>query len=222
MTTTDRLTYILEQCTGRKVLHLGCTDWPYTERKLAGGALLHAKLQEVTAALVGVDADQAGVAYFQQHGFPETYFDNVERLEHPGIARQSYDVILAGEIIEHLENPGVFLRTVQKLMNERTELLVTTINAFCFFRFLFYLCGKELVHEDHNYYFSPTVLRRLLTRCGLEVTECLHYAIGREIRALNPRRIVWLDDVGRTLFPRASDGLIMKARRAHSGPGASV
>jgi hypothetical protein len=51
-----------------------------------------------------------------------------------------------------------------------------------------------------------------MTRCGLEVIGFEHYPIGKEIRALNPRRIVWLDDVGRFFFPRASDGVICKAR----------
>lgn len=212
----DRAAYILEQCANRRVLHLGCTDWPFTERKMASGALLHAKINQVATSVVGVDADQEGVKFFQQHGFPETYCENVERLEHPGIVPHAYDIIVAGEIIEHLENPGTFLRSVQKLMTDKTELLVTTINAYCWFRFLYYLLGKEMVHEDHNYYFSPAVLRRLLTRCGLEVTDFKHYAIGREVRALNPRRIVWLDDLGRIFFPRASDGLICKARRSTS------
>ena len=98
-------------------------------------------------------------------------------------------------------------------MSRETELIITTINAYSFLRFLYYLGGRELVHPDHNYYFSPAVLRKLLTRCGLEITGFHHYAIGLEIRALNPRRIVWLDDLGRWLFPRASDGVIFKARR---------
>ena len=116
---TDRVTYMLEQCAERRVLHLGCTDWPFTERKLAGGALPHAKLKAVAASLVGVDADAAGVAHFQQNGFPETYLGNVEHVENPEVVRRSYDVILAGEIIEHPENPGTFLRSIQTLMTDR-------------------------------------------------------------------------------------------------------
>lgn len=209
----DRVTYLLEQSAGKRVLHLGCTDWPYTETKLKGGALLHGQLRNSARELTGVDMDAEGVACLRRLGFAETYCDNVEQFAAPEVRARQYDLILAGEIIEHLENPGLFLRAVQTLMTRETELIITTINAYCFFRILYYLGGNEMVHPDHNYYFSPVVLRKLITRCGLEVTEFHHYAIGREIRALNPRRIVWLDDLGRWLFPRASDGVIFKARR---------
>jgi len=216
---TDRITYILEACRGRQVLHLGCTDWPYTEKKLSTGTLLHARINSVAASLVGVDADRDGVACFMKIGFPETYLENVENFSEPRVCQRKYEVIVAGEIVEHLENPGLFLRSVQKMMTPTTELIVTTINAYCFFRIVYYFLGKELVHEDHNYYFSPTVLKKLITRCGLDIVDFKHYPIGKEIRALNPRRIVWLDDFGRLLLPRASDGLIYKARLKTASPG---
>ena len=178
----DRVSYLLEQSAGKRVLHLGCTDWPYTETKLKGGALLHGQLQRSARELTGVDLDAEGVECLRRLGFAETYRDNVEQFTAPEVRSRQYDVILAGEIIEHLENPGLFLRAVQQLMTRETELVITTINAYCFFRFLYFLGGNEMVHPDHNYYFSPVVLRKLITRCGLEVTDFRHYAIGREIR----------------------------------------
>jgi hypothetical protein len=71
---------------------------------------------------------------------------------------------------------------------------------------------REDVHPDHNYYYSPVVLRKLITRCGLEVIDFKHYPIGREIRRLCLRKMVFLDDISRLLCPHASDGLIFKAR----------
>ncbi|MDB6026134.1 MAG: hypothetical protein JWM68_2357 [Verrucomicrobiales bacterium] len=212
MTTVDRVTYIVNECRGKRILHLGCTDWPYTEAKLSGGALLHAKINEVAGSLTGVDADEEGVAYFRKIGFSETYVDNVEKFSNALVRDKKYDVIIAGEIIEHLENPGLFLRSVQNVMTTDTVIIITTINAYCFFRFVYYLFKREMVHPDHNFYFSPIVLRKLITRCGLEVVDFRYYPIGKEIRALNPRKMVLLNDIGRLFFPKASDGLIFKAR----------
>ena len=84
----DRVTYIVERCRGKRVLHLGCTDWPYTESKLKDGVLLHAELNKVAKSLIGVDADEAGIEYFRKIGFPETYFDNVEDFKNPSVLKQ--------------------------------------------------------------------------------------------------------------------------------------
>jgi len=209
---TDRVTYILNECKGKRVLHLGCTDWPWTEERIKNGLLLHPKLSATASFLAGVDADSAGVDAFRKLGFSETYVDNVEVFSNPAVRREKFDVIVAGEIIEHLENPGLFLRGVQKLMTPSTELIITTVNAYCFFRFVYYVLRREDVHPDHNYYFSPVVLRKLITRCGLEVTDFKHYPIGREIRPVCLRKMVFLDDISRLMFPHASDGVIFKAR----------
>jgi len=209
----DRCDYIVNRCRSKRVLHLGCTDWPYTEAKRANGALLHARLGHAASSLVGVDLDAEGIACLRRLGFQDAYVDNAECLTEPAVCNRTYDVVVAGEIIEHLENPGRFLRGIQSLMAPQTELILSSVNAYCFFRFFYYLLGREEIHADHNYYFSPRVLCRLLERCGLEVTEFCFYRIGKEIRALNPKRIVWLDDVAMRLFPRASDGVICVARR---------
>jgi 2-polyprenyl-3-methyl-5-hydroxy-6-metoxy-1,4-benzoquinol methylase len=209
---TDRATYIVEQCRGKRVLHLGCTDWPWTEERIKIGILLHPRINESASFLMGVDADPAGVEAFRKLGFLETHVDNVEVFSNPAVRKQTFDVIVAGEIIEHLENPGLFLRAVQKMMSPSTELIITTVNAYCFFRFVYYILGRELVHPDHNYYFSPIVLRKLITRCGLEVTEFRYYRIGTELRDFNPRKLIFLDDLSRNFFPHASDGVIFKAR----------
>jgi 2-polyprenyl-3-methyl-5-hydroxy-6-metoxy-1,4-benzoquinol methylase len=209
---TDRATYVVDQCRGKRVLHLGCTDWPWTEERIKSGLLLHPRINEAASLLVGVDADPAGVEEFRKLGFQETYVDNVEVFSNQAVYKQTFDVIVAGEIIEHLENPGLFLRNVQKVMTPSTDLIITTVNAYCFFRFVYYVLQREMVHPDHNYYFSPVVLRKLITRCGLEVTDFKYYAVGREIRALNPRKLVFMDDVSRLFFPRAADGVIFKAR----------
>lgn len=208
----DRCDFVVDRCQGKHVLHIGCTDWPYTRTKLSHGSLLHARLSLVSRSLVGVDLDAEGVSCLRQLGFAQTYVDNAECLAQPDVRNRSYDVIVAGEMIEHLENPGMFLRSIQSLMNRQTELILTTVNAYCFFRFFYYLLGREEIHPDHNYYFSPRVLCRLLERCGLEIAECHFYRVGREIRALNPKRIVWLDDLAMWMFPRASDGLIVASR----------
>lgn len=208
----DRVAFLIEVCRGKSVLHLGCTDWPITERKRAAGLLLHERLAAVARSLTGVDCDEAGVECLRRMGYTDTHLDDVEEFTNPGVNQRQYEVIVAGEIIEHLENPGNFLRAAQRLMNAESRLVITTVNAYCLFRFLRYLAGKEMVHEDHNFYFSPRVLQKLVTRCGLVVEAFRYYAIGRELRAHIPKHFLWIDDFSRMFFPAASDGVIVVAR----------
>ena len=83
--------------------------------------------------------------------------------------KETFDVILAGEMIEHLSNPGLFLRGIKRFMNRETILLITTINAYCGMRNVIYaLRGKggknEPVHQDHVAYYSYSTLKLLVER----------------------------------------------------------
>ena len=53
----QRLELIKQASAGRKVLHLGCTNWPYTHEALAANMLLHVELERVAKALCRFDYD---------------------------------------------------------------------------------------------------------------------------------------------------------------------
>ncbi len=209
--TVDRTAFILERCAGRRVLHLGCTDWPLTEERFAEGTLLHQRLTTSAASVVGLDADAEGVAYFNQHGLAPCVCGNVETASLEPLGGTPFDVIVAGEIIEHLENPGLFLRACKPLLAPGGILLITTINAYCLFRSLRYLLGRELVHEDHNYYYSPRVLEKLVSRCGYRVDEMLFHGTGREQHFV-PWHYRLLMKLTSSTLPRLSNGVIAVAR----------
>ena len=82
---------------------------------------------------------------------------------------EKFDVIVAGEMIEHLSNPGLFLKGIQRFMSKDTKLLITTINAYMGMRFWIYgLRGQggsfEPVHQDHVAYYSYSTLSLLIER----------------------------------------------------------
>ncbi|MBV9215697.1 MAG: methyltransferase domain-containing protein, partial [Acidobacteria bacterium] len=124
-----------------------------------------------------------------------------------------FDVIVAGEVIEHLNNPGLFLTGVKKLMSPDTKLLITTVNAYCGFRGIYYaLRGRrgvaEPIHPDHISYYSYSTLRHLLDRHDLRVENFLYYDIGVEHRKFSRKPLLWLNDICVRLAPQLADGLI--------------
>ncbi len=57
---------------------------------------------------------------------------------------ETYDVIVAGDIIEHLSNPGRFLGAVSRHLNKEGVFLVTTPNPVTFLRVLELLFKNRL------------------------------------------------------------------------------
>ena len=211
-TLVQRLDVIREMCTGKRVLHLGCTGAPYTDEAIKNEMLLHFELERVAADLWGMDSDLAGIETLKSHGSKQIIYGDLENLDAIDLD-QTFDIIVAGEIIEHLSNPGLFLTGVKRFMGAETLLILTTINAYCGMRFLWYgIRGKrgrvEFVHPDHVAYYSYSTLKLLIERHGLHVENFLFYDIGREHRPHNRWFLNAVNDVCVKLAPQWADGII--------------
>lgn len=214
----DRVAYLIEACRGRRVVHLGCANAPYTEVSIAEDSLLHARLGEVAGELWGVDSDRQGLALLEAHGHERLVEADLESLDGADLPRRP-DVIVAGEIIEHLSNPGRFLHAVKPLMGPATTLLLTTVNAYCGMRFVIYaLRGRggraEPVHPDHVAYYSYSTLHLLLERHGLEVTSFAFYDLGPEHRPHNRFYLNWINDIMVRASRQLADGIVVECRLA--------
>ena len=77
----QRVDYIKEMCRGKKVLHLGCANYPYTESSIENGTNLHLDLMNIAGELYGFDYDQPGIDILERHGVKNLYRADAERLE---------------------------------------------------------------------------------------------------------------------------------------------
>ncbi len=207
-----RVDFIKEMCAGKKVLHLGCTNYPYTEESIKHEMLLHLELGKVAGSLSGFDFDQKGIDILAAAGVENLYRGDLEKLEEVEL-NETFDVIVAGEMIEHLSNPGLFLHGIQRFMNEQTKLLITTINAYSGMRFFIYgLRGKggenEPVHPDHVAYYSYKTLKMVVEKENLQVKEFLFYDLGPEHRPHNHWLYNFVNDASVKFSPQLSDGVI--------------
>lgn len=85
---------------------------------------------------------------------------------------QKFDVIFAGDLIEHLSNLGMFLDSCKKTIKKDGKLILTTPNAFGLFNLIEKIFKKEpSVNKDHTVYFNFLVLKKLLEKNGWEVVE---------------------------------------------------
>jgi len=177
--------------------------------------LLHFELEQMATEIYGFDFDQTGLDQLEARGSTNLFRADLERLENVPVNR-TFDVIVGGEMIEHLSNPGLFLTGIRRFMNRDTKLVITTVNAYCAMRFMIYgLRGKggrnEPVHPDHVSYYSFKTLNLILERQNLKINEFYFYDIGKEHRPFNKWFYNLFNDICVRVSPQLSDGIIAVA-----------
>lgn len=208
----DRVSFIKKISENKKVLHLGCTNYPYTQNSIDQNMLLHFDLEKIAKKLYGFDFDQEGLDILSKHGSKNLFQADLEKLDEVSLD-ETFDVIIAGEMIEHLNNPGLFLQGIKRFMNQNTKLVITTINAYAAIRFVIYgLRGKggenEPVHPDHVAYYSYKTLKLVVQRNNLKLNDFYYYDIGPEHRVYLKWFHKIVNDVSVKISPQLSDGVI--------------
>lgn len=168
----DRLTVLEPLARTADVLDLGIADsWsrkgPTEERVKNDPDLLFRRLANVNPNVVGVDLDRDGVNALRAEGFSAECAD-VETMD---LGRQ-FDLIVAGEIIEHLLNPGLCLLNLRRHIKPGGTLAVSTPNPFyAKQRHKIWRYGRPTVHDDHVAWFDPITLDHLMRRTGWLPTD---------------------------------------------------
>lgn len=182
---------IVEFCKCKKVLHIGACDSPYHIDKTKKGILLHQKLQKVCEELIGIDIDKKTIGELKNLGIDDIFYGDIIRDEYEiDLQKFSFDYIIFGDVIEHLENPGFALDNIKKLMNEHTKLILTTPNCFSYAAMKIILTGKESVHPDHVFWPSKETLSKLLERYNLE-TVYFSYCFYDSFREITLKKLLF-------------------------------
>lgn len=210
----SRVELVQSYCREKNVLHLGCVG---TLESFDKGYSLHQKISEVAARVMGVDADKQAIECLKRKGIQELACADVQA---PGAfkipeIKKPVDVVVAGELLEHLPNPGMCLKNIAELMDkQRSILLVTVPNAFSLRNFFSVLLrNNELVRADHNYYFSYMSIKHLLSSCGFSIVDIFVYS-NLQIARNRVKRIV-KSILNKTVFrysPFMAEGIIVVAK----------
>jgi methyltransferase family protein len=182
---------IVEMCRGRNVLHFGFTDAPLTRERIGGGNLLHTRIRAVANRTYGVDIDEPAMAIYREITGDSRYSRlDIESDDAPVPAiDESFDLIVFGETLEHLRNPGLALGRLRVLCAKYQDcVLCTTVpNAFSTVGFISASNGVELVHPEHYAYYSPVTLRNLLAAQGfgdIAMTVCPYQVHGFDVAGI--------------------------------------
>jgi len=178
----DRHPFIVNRCTGKTVLHIGCVDAGLLEERFASGELLHKKLNDTAALLFGIDIDVDGLNTLRSYGYSNLFAFDLTADETPAALQdQKFDIIILSEILEHLPNPGRMLERLKDFMEPgQSQLIISVPNAFSVSNVLNMTRNVEHVHPDHNYYFSFVKLNNTLKKSGFNIAERFVYIFDTE------------------------------------------
>jgi 2-polyprenyl-3-methyl-5-hydroxy-6-metoxy-1,4-benzoquinol methylase len=221
----DRFDYLCDLTRARRVVHVGFVDAGCQQLNEQSGAWLHEHLARTAGELVGLDLDEAGVADARDRGYEAYAVDcrDVDAVHALGLVPA--DVVVAGEVIEHLDDPGGFLDGVHSLVAPGGLLVVTTPNATGLVNAAALLGNLEVNHPDHVAMYTCATLDAMLRRHRWNPVE--HAVFLQQVKSspgddardrlltTGARAVLGLERLlARFGRPYAADGLIVTARAA--------
>ncbi|MDR0562513.1 MAG: class I SAM-dependent methyltransferase [Spirochaetaceae bacterium] len=173
---TDIETRFLPQ--GRSsLLDVGC----------ATGALLES-LRNRGWKVRGIEIGLPSADYARQVRNLEVYSLSLAENRFPA---ETFDVVLASHLIEHLNDPANFVREVYRILRSGGYFLITTPNIAGFQARLFKSRWRSAIF-DHLYLFSVKTLSQLLVKNGFRIEKVITW--GGLAAGTAPKPIKWIFD----------------------------
>lgn len=180
----QRINLLKKYIENKEVLDIGCVD--HSWRRYQKKDWLHKKIKDYAKSLTGLDYLQEDVEKLNKLGYT-ILCANAENFE----LKKKFDVIFAGELIEHLNNVGLFLNSVKKHLRKNSLFILTTPNVFALGNIvrivLEFLGFKMKDNPEHTHWYDNQTLRQVLNRNGFEIEECFTFYPNRY-----PKFLDWL------------------------------
>ena len=149
---------------GKRVLDVGCSSGYLARPLVARGC-----------TVVGIEQDPAA-AEAAREICEEVILGDVEELELP-FAPASFDVVLCGDLVEHLRDPERLLARMRPLLRDDGRLVLTTPNVANWALRLGLLFGRwrytdrGLLDRTHVHLFTRQTLVETLESAGFRIVE---------------------------------------------------
>ena len=138
--------------------------------RIQRGTFLHKVLAESANELSGLDIDHESIHAMREIGFSNLHEGNAEKLEDSGIT-DKFDIVIAGDLLEHITCPGAMLNGVSGLLNDGGKFIISTNNAFGLHYQIKRWLGRYTEHFEHVCFYSPETLAHLFERHDYTVLE---------------------------------------------------
>ncbi len=198
----NRLDLLTELCSKKSVVHVGFADHlELIEPKIQKNQWLHKRIMDVSSQCIGVDLNEEAVIFVKEKLNIENVYtsDLINSPPLEEITLNKWDILLLGEIIEHIDNPVMFLKNLNdKYGSSVGSLIVTAPNAFRYKNAKVFMNKEEYINSDHRYWLTPYTLAKIGVEAGWNPVR-FEYADGTRF----PMRLFY------QMFPVLGDTIIM-------------
>ena len=147
----------LDDFRGKRVLDLGCGSGYICQQAMKSGAV----------AAVGIDLIDPGASSEESWKFCKADLDSSNWEED---FSDAFDLILAFDIIEHLDSPYRFLQSCYRILSKSGRLVVTTPNSLSWERFYKPDNWSGVQDPQHKTLFTKYTLDFMVRKIGLVPT----------------------------------------------------
>lgn len=169
---------ILQWVKGPDVLDVGCAghvpepDSPYW---------VHGGLRDRFQTVVGIDINEKKVRMLRDLGYEDIHLASAEEFQ----LDRRFDSIVAGELIKHLSNPGLFLQRCREHLKPHGRVILTTPYPFSLLYVLYaiFKFPKTCENTEHACWFCLKTLMELANRHGFKV---VHWNLIEDYRLDSP------------------------------------
>jgi len=114
--------------------------------------------------VIGIDINRDEVIKQNKRGY-NVYYGDAETFSF----NEKFDVIVAGDVIEHLSNPGLFFSCAHSHLNPNGKLLITVPNVWYVLSWIQAFYRVPSVHPEHTIWFDERTLSQLLVRNNFNI-----------------------------------------------------
>lgn len=201
---------------GKTVLDIGSIGHSYMGRE-GYKQWNFAMISQHAASVLGIDILPAEIELARADGHDielgdaETY-----------LATKAVDVVFAGDLVEHLSNPGRFLSCSFENLVDDGLLVLCTPNTYSFakmVRVLIYRTNEPPVNPEHTCYYTPKTLAHLASRHGFRLSAVSycdlaytpgHGTLGKRVQLAVNRLLSWI-------APRFSQTMVVTFEKIPTG-----
>lgn len=168
--------FLRSRAAGKTVLDVGGVGHNIESTDVANWK--HNVIKETASSVMGIDLLEEPIKKLNDRGYNFRLCDATSNAD----LGQGFDLIFAGDVIEHVENPVNLLKFCSRHLNEGGEIICTTPNPFFVGNFRSILKDSLFIaNGEHISWITPTNAIELAYRASLTLGAYWHWFDNRTL-----------------------------------------